>query len=56
MHDRDDLQESTDEDHSQDTDLSMDEILRRQDLRNVLRPATTKLRSEVSEQYGLTGH
>lgn len=41
---------SMDQDDGQVDELSMEEILRRQSLRNVLRPAATRLKSGLSEQ------
>ena len=55
MRDREDLLISADQGDGRDDELSMEEILHRQDLRNVLRPAATRLRSGLSEKnYGLT--
>lgn len=54
MRDKQDTQVSEDERSDRDAELSMEEILRRQALRNVLRPATTRLKSGRSEQvYGV---
>lgn len=55
MSDVRDLLTSAEHDEDRDDELSMEEILHRQDMRNVLRPAATRLRSGLSDQsYGLT--
>lgn len=55
MRDKQDIQVPVDDGNGRDGELSMEEILHRQALRNVLRPAATRLRSGRSEQnYGVT--
>lgn len=55
MRNQQDIQVSVSESSGRDDELSMEEILHRQALRNVLRPAATRLRSGRSEQiYGAT--